>query len=402
MDCFLTLQNQLFEQLNSLWESDDEEILEKIDYLLLQEGSNYGLSLNEKANLRKELFRSIRKLDVLQELLEDTSITEIMVNGWDKIFIEREGHLITWNKTFTSSGKLEDVIQQIVARCNRVINTLHPIVDARLENGARVNAVIPPISVDGPILTIRQFPKEAITMKTLLEKQSITKQVLSFLLPLVKARYTILIGGGTGAGKTTFLNALSAYIPKDERIITIEDNAELQIQGIPNLVRLECRMANIEDSQEITTADLLKTALRMRPDRIIVGEVRSEASELLQAVNVGSEGSLSTIHANSCADMVSRLETLVLVHLNMPITAIRRQIVSGFDLFIHLGRLRDKSRKVLEISELDGLKNGEVQLNPILCYEEEQGLVFKNHLKHTEKLERAGISYETLLCETIL
>lgn len=402
MDCFLTLQNQLFEQLNSLWESDDEEILEKIDELLLQEGSNYGLSLNEKANLRKELFRSIRKLDVLQELLEDTSITEIMVNGWDKIFIEREGHLITWNKTFTSSGKLEDVIQQIVARCNRVINTLHPIVDARLENGARVNAVIPPISVDGPILTIRQFPKEAITMKTLLEKQSITKQVLSFLLPLVKARYTILIGGGTGAGKTTFLNALSAYIPKDERIITIEDNAELQIQGIPNLVRLECRMANIEDSQEITTADLLKTALRMRPDRIIVGEVRSEASELLQAVNVGSEGSLSTIHANSCADMVSRLETLVLVHLNMPITAIRHQIVSGFDLFIHLGRLRDKSRKVLEISELDGLKNGEVQLNPIFCYEEEQGLVFKNHLKHTEKLERAGISYETLLCETIL
>lgn len=402
MDCFLTLQNQLFEQLNSLWESDDEEILEKIDELLLQEGSNYGLSLNEKANLRKELFRSIRKLDTLQELLEDTSITEIMVNGWDKIFIEREGHLITWNKTFTSSGKLEDVIQQIVARCNRVINTLHPIVDARLENGARVNAVIPPVSVDGPILTIRQFPKEAITMKTLLEKQSITKQVLSFLLPLVKARYTILIGGGTGAGKTTFLNALSAYIPKDERIITIEDNAELQIQGIPNLVRLECRMANIEDSQEITTADLLKTALRMRPDRIIVGEVRSEASELLQAVNVGSEGSLSTIHANSCADMVSRLETLVLVHLNMPITAIRRQIVSGFDLFIHLGRLRDKSRKVLEISELDGLENGEVQLNPIFCYEEEQGLIFKNHLKHTEKLERAGISYETLLCETLL
>ena len=402
MDCFIYLQNQLFEQLNSLWESDDEEILEKIDELLLQEGSNYGLSLNEKANLRKELFRSIRKLDALQELLEDTSITEIMVNGWDKIFIEREGHLITWNKTFTSSGKLEDVIQQIVARCNRVINTLHPIVDARLENGARVNAVIPPVSVDGPILTIRQFPKEAITMKTLLEKQSITKQVLSFLLPLVKARYTILIGGGTGAGKTTFLNALSAYIPKDERIITIEDNAELQIQGIPNLVRLECRMANIEDSQEITTADLLKTALRMRPDRIIVGEVRSEASELLQAVNVGSEGSLSTIHANSCADMVSRLETLVLVHLNMPITAIRRQIVSGFDLFIHLGRLRDKSRKVLEISELDGLENGEVQLNPIFCYEEEQGLIFKNHLKHTEKLERAGISYETLLCETLL
>ena len=390
------------ERIDIASEPDDGEVLEEIDGLILGEEETRYLPVAQKAELRRQLFYSVRRLDVLQELLEDAGITEIMVNGWDKIFIEREGHLITWNKTFTSSGKLEDVIQQIVARCNRVINTLHPIVDARLENGARVNAVIPPISVDGPILTIRQFPKEAITMKTLLEKQSITKQVLSFLLPLVKARYTILIGGGTGAGKTTFLNALSAYIPKDERIITIEDNAELQIQGIPNLVRLECRMANIEDSQEITTADLLKTALRMRPDRIIVGEVRSEASELLQAVNVGSEGSLSTIHANSCADMVSRLETLVLVHLNMPITAIRRQIVSGFDLFIHLGRLRDKSRKVLEISELDGLKNGEVQLNPIFCYEEEQGLVFKNHLKHTEKLERAGISYETLLCETIL
>lgn len=397
MDCFLSLQNQLFEQLNSLWDSDDDEILEKIDDLLLQEGTKYGLSLNEKARLRKELFRSIRKLDVLQELLEDTTITEIMVNGWDKIFIEREGRLLAWDKTFTSSAKLEDVIQQIVARCNRVINTLHPIVDARLENGARVNAVIPPVSVDGPILTIRQFPKEAITMNTLLEKQSITPEVLSFLIPLVKARYTILIGGGTGAGKTTFLNALSAYIPKDERIITIEDNAELQIQGIPNLVRMECRMANIEASQEITTSDLLKTALRMRPDRIIVGEVRSEAQELLQAVNVGSEGSLSTIHANSCADMISRLETLVLIHLNMPLAAIRRQIASGFDLFIHLGRLRDKSRKVLEISELDGIKDGEIQLNPLFRYEEDQGLVFKNHLKHTEKLERAGISYETLL-----
>lgn len=397
MDCFLSLQNQLFEQLNSLWDSDDDEILEKIDDLLLQEGTKYGLSLNEKARLRKELFRSIRKLDVLQELLEDTTITEIMVNGWDKIFIEREGRLLAWDKTFTSSAKLEDVIQQIVARCNRVINTLHPIVDARLENGARVNAVIPPVSVDGPILTIRQFPKKAITMNTLLEKQSITPEVLSFLIPLVKARYTILIGGGTGAGKTTFLNALSAYIPKDERIITIEDNAELQIQGIPNLVRMECRMANIEASQEITTSDLLKTALRMRPDRIIVGEVRSEAQELLQAVNVGSEGSLSTIHANSCADMISRLETLVLIHLNMPLAAIRRQIASGFDLFIHLGRLRDKSRKVLEISELDGIKDGEIQLNPLFCYEEDQGLVFKNHLKHTEKLERAGISYETLL-----
>ena len=403
MDCFLTLQNQLFEQLNSLWESDDEEILEKIDELLLQEGSNYGLSLNEKANLRKELFRSIRKLDVLQELLEDTSITEIMVNGWDKIFIEREGHLITWNKTFTSSGKLEDVIQQIVARCNRVINTLHPIVDARLENGARVNAVIPPISVDGPILTIRQFPKEAITMKTLLEKQSITKQVLSFLLPLVKARYTILIGGGTGAGKTTFLNALSAYIPKDERIITIEDNAELQIQGIPNLVRLECRMANIEDSQEITTADLLKTALRMRPDRIIVGEVRGEeALDMLQAFNTGHDGSISTGHANSPDDMMSRLSTMVLMGIKLPLEAVMRQIASGIDILVHLGRLRDKSRKVLEIMEVLGYEKGEIRLQPLFSFQETgskdgkiQGeWVKRSTLTRTEKLMAAGYQPE--------
>ena len=403
MDCFLTLQNQLFEQLNSLWKSDDEEILEKIDELLLQEGSNYGLSLNEKANLRKELFRSIRKLDVLQELLEDTSITEIMVNGWDKIFIEREGHLITWNKTFTSSGKLEDVIQQIVARCNRVINTLHPIVDARLENGARVNAVIPPVSVDGPILTIRQFPKEAITMKTLLEKQSITKQVLSFLLPLVKARYTILIGGGTGAGKTTFLNALSAYIPKDERIITIEDNAELQIQGIPNLVRLECRMANIEDSQEITTADLLKTALRMRPDRIIVGEVRGkEALDMLQAFNTGHDGSISTGHANSPDDMMSRLSTMVLMGIKLPLEAVMRQIASGIDILVHLGRLRDKSRKVLEIMEVLGYEKGEIRLQPLFSFQETgskdgkiQGeWVKRSTLTRTEKLMAAGYQPE--------
>ena len=239
-------------------------------------------------------------------------------------------------------------------------------------------------------------------METMIDTGSIGKEAAAMLIQAVKAKYNIFISGGTGSGKTTFLNVLSDFIPKEERIITIEDSAELQITGIPNLVRLEARNANVEGTGEINIRDLIRTALRMRPERIIVGEVRSEASELLQAVNVGSEGSLSTIHANSCADMVSRLETLVLVHLNMPIAAIRRQIVSGFDLFIHLGRLRDKSRKVLEISELDRLKNGEVQLNPIFCYEEEQGLVFKNHLKHTEKLERAGISYETLLCETIL
>ena len=343
MEIFSILKEKLMEQLDTLWESSDEEVLDLIDELLLTEGRNYGLSLNQKMQLQKELFRSVRKLDVLQELLEDTDITEIMVNGWNHIFIERNGRILPWDKTFTSKEKLDDVIQQIVSRCNRVINTLHPIVDARLENGSRVNVVIPPVALDGPVLTIRQFPKDPITMDTLLEKQSLTKEALHMLISLVKAKYTILIGGGTGAGKTTFLNALSAYIPKDERIITIEDNAELQIQGVPNLIRMECRMANIEHSQEITVTDLLKTALRMRPDRIIVGEVRSDAHELLQAVNVGSEGSMSTIHANSCSDMISRLETLVLMKLNMPLSAIRRQIAAGFDLFIYLGRQRDKT-----------------------------------------------------------
>ena len=391
MEIFSILKEKLMEQLDTLWESSDEEVLDLIDELLLTEGRNYGLSLNQKMQLQKELFRSVRKLDVLQELLEDTDITEIMVNGWNHIFIERNGRILPWDKTFTSKEKLDDVIQQIVSRCNRVINTLHPIVDARLENGSRVNVVIPPVALDGPVLTIRQFPKDPITMDTLLEKQSLTKEALHILISLVKAKYTILIGGGTGAGKTTFLNALSAYIPKDERIITIEDNAELQIQGVPNLIRMECRMANIEHSQEITVTDLLKTALRMRPDRIIVGEVRSDAHELLQAVNVGSEGSMSTIHANSCSDMISRLETLVLMKLNMPLSAIRRQIAAGFDLFIYLGRQRDKSRKVKEIVELDGIKNDEVLLHPLFTYQEGKGLQQQNLLKHKEKLERAGI-----------
>lgn len=382
------------ERLDSMWESTDEEVMELIDRLLMEEGRRLGLNLGQKSALRRELFSSIRKLDVLQELLEDSGVTEIMVNGWQHIFVEREGRISPWEKHFTSPEKLDDVIQQIAGRCNRVINTLHPIVDARLENGSRVNAVIAPAALNGPILTIRQFPKEPVTMERLLSLGSVTEEALGLLLPLVRAKYTILIGGGTGAGKTTMLNALSAFIPQDERIITIEDNAELQIQGIPNLVRLECRAANIEESQEITMADLLKTALRMRPDRIIVGEVRSDAEELLQAVNVGAEGSMSTIHANSCTDMITRLETLVLMGINLPLPAIRRQIAAGFDIFIHLGRLRDKSRRILEICEIDGMEEGEILLNPLFLYEEERGLVQKGKLRHREKLEKAGMTLE--------
>ena len=374
------------ERLDSMWESTDEEVMELIDSLIMEEGRRLGLNLRQKSELRRELFCSVRKLDVLQELLEDSGITEIMVNGWQHIFVEKNGRIFPWEKHFTSPEKIRPFFSTKMC--------CHPIVDARLDNGSRVNAVIAPAALDGPVLTIRQFPEEPVTMERLLAYGSVTEETLRLLIPLVRAKYTILIGGGTGAGKTTMLNALSAFIPEDERIITIEDNAELQIQGIPNLVRLECRAANIEASQEITMADLLKTALRMRPDRIIVGEVRSDAEELLQAVNVGAEGSMSTIHANSCRDMITRLETLVLMGINLPLPAIRRQIAAGFDIFVHLGRLRDKSRRLLEICEIDGIVEDEVVLNPLFLYEEECGLVQKGKLKHRGKLERAGITLE--------
>lgn len=387
------LRTQLASDLENTWEVSDEEVLEIIDRLLLNESKTSYLSLSRLEELRMELFRSLRKMDVLEELLENDSITEIMVNRWDQIFIEQEGQLSPWKKTFSSPEKLEDVISQIASRCNRVINTLQPVVDARLPGGERVHAVIPPVALEGPVLTIRKFPREPITMKKLLDLGSLTPEAAAFLQKAVEAGYTILIGGGTGSGKTTFLNALSQYIPQDQRVITIEDNAELQIQGIPNLIRLECRQANIEKSQEITIADLLKACLRMRPSRIIVGEVRSgEAAQLLQAVNVGNDGSLSTIHANTCQDMVSRLETMVLMGIQLPIPVIRRQIVSGFDLFIHLGRMKDKSRKVLEIAEIEGMNGEEVRLNPLFIRDDELKKVGK--MLHREKFRKAGILYD--------
>ena len=387
------LRTELTKALENTWEISDDEVLEIIDRLLLKESKCTYLPIVRLEELRMELFRYLRKMDVLEELLENDNITEIMVNRWDQIFIEQDGKLIPWKKRFSSPEKLEDVIGQIASRCNRVINTLQPVVDARLSGGERVNAVIPPIALDGPVLTIRKFPKDPITMEKLLELDSLTPEAADFLKKAVEAGYTILIGGGTGSGKTTFLNALSQYIPRDQRVITIEDNAELQLQGIPNLVRLECRQANIEKSQEITIGDLLKTCLRMRPSRIIVGEVRSgEAAQLLQAVNVGNDGSLSTIHANTCQDMVSRLETMVLMGIQLPIPVIRRQIASGFDLFIHLGRLRDKSRKVLEISEIQGMDGEEVKLRPLFI--RQSTLERAGEMIHREKFRKAGINYE--------
>lgn len=391
-EIFLEIRRRLMEKLDLSRELTDKEILEAIDDLILNEMQDICYGLKEKVQLRQELFYSVRKLDVLQELIEDESVTEIMVNGPDAVFVERGGHLIRWNKTFTSREKLEDVIQQIVGKCNRVVNESMPIVDARLAGGARVNAVVYPVALNGPILTIRRFPDTPMTMERLIELGSITPACAEFLEKLVKARYSIIIGGGTGCGKTTFLGALSQYIPKDERVITIEDNAELKIQGIANLVRLEAKNANVAGGVSVAIRDLIKAALRMRPDRIIVGEVRGEeAVDMLQALNTGHDGSLGTAHANSCQDMLSRLETMTLMGVTLPLEEIRRQIASGVDILVHLGRMRDKSRKVLEITEVCGFEKGEILLRPLYSRQEEKGLVSLAPLLHREKLERAGI-----------
>ncbi len=391
-EIFQMLRTLLMEKLDMSREVTDREILKEIDGLILGRLRESCIPLKEKAELRQELFYSVRKLDVLQELIEDESVTEIMVNGPEAIFIERDGKLEKWEKSFTSQEKLEDVIQQIAGRCNRVINESMPIVDARLENGARVNAVISPVALNGPILTVRRFPDRPVTIEKLISLGSLPRQCAEFLASLVKARYSMIIGGGTGSGKTTFLGALSNYIPKDERLITIEDNAELKIQGVENLVRMEAKMANMEGGASITIRDLIRTALRMRPDRIIVGEVRGEeAVDMLQALNTGHEGSLSTAHANSARDMLSRLETMTLMGMDLPLEAIRRQIASGVDILIHLGRLRDKSRKVLEIAEVCGFENHEICTRTLYQWKEGCGLVKTAELFNREKLNRAGV-----------
>ena len=391
-ETFRMLRQMLMEELDLSRELSDKEILDVIDELILNQMQEVRLALKEKVQLRQELFYSVRKLDVLQELIEDESVTEIMVNGPDAIFVERAGKLARWDKVFTSREKLEDVIQQIVGRCNRVVNESSPIVDARLENGARVNAVVYPVALNGPILTIRRFPDDPITMEKLISLGSITRECADFLKKLVQARYSMVIGGGTGSGKTTFLGAVAEYIPKDERLITIEDNAELKIRGIDNLVCLEAKMANMAGAASVTIRDLIKSALRMRPDRIIVGEVRGgEAVDMLQSLNTGHDGSLSTLHANSSRDMLSRIETMTLMGIDLPLEAIRRQIASGVDILVHLGRMRDKSRKLLEITEVCGFENGEIQTHPLYQWKEKNGLVKAGELLHCEKLERAGM-----------
>lgn len=401
---FRMLRERLLESLEEYREIGDQEIYQRIDELLLDDSMEHYMRLAERYALRKELFNSIRRLDILQELLEDDTITEIMVNGTDGIFIERYGRLTRWEKCFGSAEKLQDIAQQIVGRCNRIVNESVPIVDARLEHGERVNIVMPPVALNGPVITIRRFPNRAIQMEQLINWGSISAEVASLLRALVCARYNIFISGGTGSGKTTFLNTLSDFIPKGERIITIEDNAELQIQGVSNLVRLEARNANTEGKLAITIRDLIRASLRMRPDRILIGEIRgAEAIDLLQALNTGHDGSLSTGHANTPQDMLSRIETMALMDFDMPLSAIRRQIASGIDLIVHLGRLRDKTRKVLQILEILGYdpQSGEIRTQVLYEFVEEGvdacgkvcgRLVARTGLRRREKLERAGLA----------
>lgn len=395
------LKKRLTDSIDYSKEISDEEMQELIDEIIIRDGRQMSLSLTEKENLRKELFHAVRKLDVLQELIDDTEVTEIMINGPEHIFIEKSGKLSKFELKFESKEKLDDVIQQIVAACNRVVNEASPIVDARLENGARVNVVLAPVALNGPIVTIRRFPDEPITMKKLIAFGSLPEEVCGWLKKLVRARYNIFISGGTGSGKTTFLNALSNYIPKEERIITIEDSAELQILNIPNIVRMETRNANVEGCKEISIRDLIKASLRMRPDRIVVGEVRGgEAFDMMQCLNTGHDGSMSTGHANSSKDMLSRLENMILMGMDLPLNAIRQQIASGIDIIIHLGRLRDKSRKVLEIVEVLGFENDDIKLKTLYKFEEtgedENGRILgvlqqKGELEYVDKLKTAGI-----------
>lgn len=398
------IRRRILESLTFERQMPDEELAELIDEEILN-FSGGGLRLQERLLLQKELFDSFRRLDILQEMVDDPEITEIMVNGPEEIFVESKGRIRRWEKRFESKEQLLDLIQQIVSSVNRIVNTSSPIADARLADGSRVHVVLEPVALDGPILTIRKFP-EPVTMEKLLSYGSISEEAAVFLQKLVEARYNIFVSGGTGAGKTTFLNALSEFIPSGERVITIEDSAELRLRHIENLVRLETREANAEGQGAIGIGMLIRAALRMRPDRILIGEVRGkEALDLLQAMNTGHDGSFSTGHANSPRDMLARLETMVLMAAELPLPAIRSQIASAVDIMVHVARLRDKSRKVTAIEEVDRYENGEIILNSLYRFQEHEKGGEKNEasrrvegslektgeLRHREKLRMAGI-----------
>lgn len=394
-----TLQKIVLERMDVSRELTDQELWELIDEVIMEHLSPM-VSLHTREAAGQQVFHALRGLDVLQELVDDPQITEVMVNGYEHVFYEKCGRIYSWDKQFASRDRLEDVIQSIVAAGNRMVNESVPIVDTRLRDGSRVNIVLEPVAIDGSVITIRKFPAQPMQMSDLLRIGSLSGQMADELRALVTAGYNVFVSGGTGSGKTTFLNALSGYIPSDERVVTIEDSAELQLRGIANLVRLETRVSNLENVSEISIRQLIRTALRMRPDRIIVGECRgAEALDMLQAMNTGHDGSLSTGHANSCQDMLRRLETMVLMGMELPVSAIRAQIASGIDVLVHLGRLRDRTRKVLDIMELDGMAQGEIRLNPLYHFEEtgeEDGRIVgrwrrQNSLIHREKLAAAGL-----------
>lgn len=398
----LRIRDVVLSEIDLSKELSDEEICDLIGMAVSKEAREIPMTLRQRADLERIIFNSLRKLDILQELVDDKDVTEIMVNGPNEIFYEKAGRIYEFNGHFSSEEKLEDVIQQIVGRHNRVVNQASPIVDTRLSDGSRVNIVLNPISIGGSAVSIRKFPEHPMSMEKLIDIESISPEAAGVLQILTQAKYNIFISGGTGSGKTTFLNALSQYIPDDERIITIEDSAELQLVGAKNIVRLETRNSNTDGVTPITIRDLIRTALRMRPDRIIVGECRgAEALDMLQAMNTGHDGSLSTGHANSPADAISRIEVMTLMGAEeMPLKAIRQQIASGIDIIVQLGRLRDKSRRVLEISEIDSFTDGEIMLNSLYHFEEsgvdDDGrilgqLVKTGTLRHTQKLCAAGL-----------
>ena len=382
----------------------DVALKQVIGECVQEESGLYMISIRQKEELEESVFNAIRRLDVLQELLEDDTITEIMINGKDDIFLERNGHITKWDKSFENEDRLEDIAQKIASLSNKIVNISSPIADTRLEDGSRVSIVLPPVALNGPVITIRKFYKDALTMEKLIETGSLTQEAADFLKMAVKSKYNIFISGGTGSGKTTFLNALSEFIDNDERVITIEDAAELQINHVKNLVRLEARDANIEGKNEVTIRDLIRASLRMRPDRIIVGEVRGkETLDMVQAMSTGHDGSLSTGHGNSPKDMMTRLETMILMGIDMPVAAIRQQLTSAIDIIIHLGRLRDKTRRVLQIAEVVGVSRGEVKFNKLFEFAENaesNGLVLGelkatgNKLVNTQKMYFAGYGQE--------
>lgn len=398
-----SLRERIRNQIDLSGSHSDESFIREIEETVFRYSGDRYLSAKDRRDIVKALFNSFRGLDALQPLIDDPSITEVMINAYDEIFIERGGRVEQYEGAFESAEKLEDVIQTIVAKVNRVVNESSPIVDARLPDGSRVHVVLPPVALKGPAMTIRKFPAKPLAMEDLIAYGAIDEAAAGFLAKLVRAKYNLFIGGGTGSGKTTFLNALCAYVPDDERIVTIEDSAELQIRGIPNWVKLETRNANTEGKGAITIRELIRASLRMRPNRIIVGEVRgAEAFDMLQAMNTGHDGSLSTGHANSVPDMLSRLETMVLGGASLPVEVVRKQIDSALDVMIHLSRFRDRSRRVTEITELVGLEQGEIRLNPLFVFEEqgedESGKVLGglrptgNRLQGEYKLKLAGIT----------